>query len=83
MFKKPATVSMEEWYVPITVLSQVYFIPMRIYVSSENTEVYPVRSAGILRSLTGGYVFYESGTHLMNEYEVQDDHVTNSIEIER
>lgn len=30
----------------------------------------------------GGYVFYESGTHLMNE-EVQDDHVTNSIEIER
>lgn len=45
--------------------------------------VYPVRSAGILRSLTGGYVFYESGTHLMNEYEVQDDHVTNSIEIER
>lgn len=35
--------------------------------SSENTEVYPVRSAGILRSLTGGYVFYESGTHLMNE----------------
>lgn len=73
---------MEEWYVPITVLSQVYFIPMRIYVSSENTEVYPVRSAGILRSLTGGYVFYESGTHLMNE-EVQDDHVTNSIEIER